>query len=71
MELQQQLDQANQTIKQLSAQLEAAKQMVNEGLAASLQLRTNLSLLSQAYYELQQKNTPAPVPPPQEATPAE
>lgn len=37
--------------KGLAAQCEAAKQMVNEGLQVSLQLRTNLHIFQQANQE--------------------
>jgi len=48
--------QKDNLIKNLSAQLEAAKQLVNEGLASSLQLRTNFQLFQQAYVEMQSEN---------------
>ena len=44
-------------IKGLSAQLEAAKQMVNESLQSILQLKTNFNLLQQAYNELHANNS--------------
>lgn len=50
----QQLEQHMNEIKGLRAQLEAHKQMVNEGLAVGVQLRTNLVLFQQA---LQEANT--------------
>ncbi len=52
VELQNQLDQANMNIKGLYAQLDATKQMLNEHLAANLQLRTNIVLLQQTNKDL-------------------
>lgn len=52
-QMQQNLDQANIQIKVLNASLEAAKQMVNEGMTLSLQLRTNMHLFQM---EVQDKN---------------
>lgn len=44
-------------IKGLSAQLEAAKQMISEGLAISLQLRANLVMFTEVNQEQDQKIT--------------
>ena len=54
--LQKDLNTANDNIKGLLAQLEAAKQMVNEGLSSNLQLRTNLNLFQQANQEYLNEN---------------
>lgn len=51
-----QLDNAQMQIKNLAAQLEATKQMINESLTSSLQLRSSLVLMQQANQELGQKN---------------
>ncbi len=45
------LAQAKSQIKGLIAQLDAAKQMVNEGMSTSLQLRTNMVMFQQAHQE--------------------
>lgn len=50
------LKQAQDQIKGLNAQLEAAKQMVNEGLNIQLQLRTNLQIFAQHNQEVAQEN---------------
>lgn len=48
--------QLQQQVKGLNAQLDAAKQMINESLTTSLQLRSNLNLLSATYSENLKKN---------------
>lgn len=56
-DLENEIVQAKENIKGLIAQLDAAKQLVNEGLASNLQLRTNLNLFNQLHQELVQKNS--------------
>jgi len=50
--LQADLDQANMQIKGLSAQLESVKQMFNESLETSIQLRSTLFLVRQSHQEI-------------------
>jgi hypothetical protein len=50
------LENAKMNIKVITAQLDSAKQMINESLTTNLQLRTNLTLLSQAHQEEVNKN---------------
>ena len=47
IKIEQQLENANNNIKGLNAQLEACKQMLNEYIAQNLQLRTNLVMCAQ------------------------
>ncbi len=53
------IEQMNQHIKGLTAQLDAAKQMVNEALQTILQLKTNHNLLQNAYNELHAEHSNA------------
>ncbi len=55
-ELQNQIKKLNDQIKGLTAQLDAAKGMVNDGLNIQLQIRTNLQLFAQNNQELSQEN---------------
>lgn len=55
-QLQSQLDQANLNLRGLQAQVEASKQMVNDGLNVSHQLRTNLIIFQQDNQDLARKN---------------
>ncbi len=50
------LDPKDLQIKNLAAQLDAMKQMYNEGTSSSLQLRSTVILLQQAHQEVSQKN---------------
>lgn len=50
-------DQLTSQIKGLNAQLEAYKQMLNEQLQTSVNLRTNIILYQQAHQEVSLKNT--------------
>lgn len=51
-----QIDNQQQFIKQLNAQIESLKQMFSEGNASSLQARTNSILAHQSYQEAANKN---------------
>jgi uncharacterized protein involved in exopolysaccharide biosynthesis len=67
-DLQKQLNNLNAQIKTISAQAETFKQMFNESLQTSVNLRSNLILLQQENQELKQKiaaipNTSAKVEP--------
>jgi chromosome segregation ATPase len=55
VDLQNELEIAKSNIKGLTAQLDAAKQMINEILASNLQLRTNVVLFQQSYQEVNQE----------------
>lgn len=54
LELSAQVSQLQNQIKGLHAQLNAHQQMVNEGLASGVQLRSNVYLLQQALQEVNQ-----------------
>jgi hypothetical protein len=49
------VNQLKNQVKTLTAELNAAKAMVNEGMTLSLQFRTNLNLFQQAHQELGQQ----------------
>jgi soluble cytochrome b562 len=56
VELQNENNQLKVNMKALMAQLDAAKQMITEGLTTNLQLRTNLLLFQQAGQETARAN---------------